>query len=221
MILKDIQDIIEMCKKAGCSQKTVQYSVYVYKMYLLHFPNKNHKRNDLISSSISLGCKISDYIIDISTSNESIELEMCVSIDFDFNIKDIYKRVEYFINKYNIKKNIAQYLWILINDSMYLPLKKESEKDNLIIGCIHLSYIINKIIEENDTRENDIKENDTRENDTRENDTRENDTRENDTREHIPNLNITELNIPELNIPNLNGHSEQIINELLSLYEND
>lgn len=157
---KDIEKIILTCKKIGCTQKIVQYSVSIFKLYVNN--SKDEDVDSVIAASILLGCKISNYIIDINrlTKNKSkvieIEFDICKVLDFDFNQEDIYTKLVCYLTKYNISQDVAQYVWIFINDSVFIDISKY-DYDSIILACINLACLVfdidNKIEVNNSVKE--------------------------------------------------------------------
>ncbi|KAF9761505.1 Apolipophorin [Nosema granulosis] len=126
---RDIKDIITISKNIGAYQKSVQYSVYCY-MSHLYKKNRKYENVYLVTSSVLLGCKISNFIpkMDILLENifihfklnleeneieefrdevVKLELQMSVSLDFKFDIEDQYSRLKEFGEKYKLEKDCA------------------------------------------------------------------------------------------------------------------
>ncbi|EQB61072.1 cyclin-like protein [Vairimorpha apis BRL 01] len=127
----NISFLIDICKQIGCPQRIIQYVSFIY-----------YKR-----------CKIDNYFIDVefltkkiphndNISKEKVdefELQICIEIDFNFNIQDVYK----LIKELNVEKKLLKIIWIFINDSFYLPLRMKYNNEDILMSCLYLAEIIN------------------------------------------------------------------------------
>jgi hypothetical protein len=161
--IKIIKDILTISKNIGLHQKSVQYSTFCYMKYV----QENNKVKDhslLVTSSIFLGNKIANYVLKFETIIENVlitydlnfdeqelkefkdkvirlELDMTVSLDFDFNIQDQYDKIMNYSNELKNEmdtdkhKLIIQSLWIFINDSLFYPFDQEV----IFKSCLYLS----------------------------------------------------------------------------------
>ncbi|WUR02909.1 cyclin-like protein [Vairimorpha necatrix] len=152
MTFKDIQEIVNKCRNLGCTQRSVQYCTNLYKIYK---KEGTGDRDTIINTCIVLGCKISNYIInnkDLLVNNSNIELEICKIMDFDFEMVDIYKNINLYVEKYKLTRLMTQYLWVFLNDTVYLETYQEDE-ELLIKACVKLVCMVLKIEREVETDE--------------------------------------------------------------------
>lgn len=145
----NISFLIDICKQIGCPQRIIQYVSFIY------YKSKNLDKENInfLLSLIILGCKIDNYFIDVefltkkiphndNISKEKVdefELQICIEIDFNFNIQDVYK----LIKELNVEKKLLKIIWIFINDSFYLPLRMKYNNEDILMSCLYLAEIIN------------------------------------------------------------------------------
>lgn len=162
---KHVADIVSISKLAGIPQKTIYSALNIYYKYT----KASSRYEDIVSvgaACIMLSGKIcgsirsleqilrasySYYKLEVQdvsfeqNYNNAIETELriCIALDFNFKIKDVYGYLERMCIEHNISKSMAQTIWIALNDSMYLPLTLVFCTKNIVLGCILISSIIN------------------------------------------------------------------------------
>jgi hypothetical protein len=163
---KDIRDIMSICKILGISQKTAYGTVEIYHRYMI----ATHRCENIISmiaACIMLTGKISNALRsaqkilqachsyfgvgeDEQAFDENyrdtidIEMRICIGIDFDLQIQDYYGSLEELCKEYDVDKATAQCIWIILNDTVYLPLVLAFCTRSVVVGCMAVANMIDQ-----------------------------------------------------------------------------
>lgn len=159
---EDILPLTTVCKTLCLPQKVLAVSQYIF---LAAKAECRIEPDDivLISSAVSLACKISEtlrpvdkilhvvaalYSTEVDQQLQSMyieaitrtEIEMCVIIDFNFEITDIYTRLEKLCKEMHLDMSSKKRCWIMLNDMMQTPLPIYFTIDELLICLLFINY---------------------------------------------------------------------------------
>lgn len=163
--------LTRICKELAIPQKTLSvayYLLYVAKAELMLEPDDIV----LISAIINLSSKICEtyrassivfkhvtsyYEMPIEDSmkklyNDAIaktEIDICVLIDFDFEMADLYNRLQHVckINKFD--QFFSKKAWVFLNDIMTTPISAFFNIPEIITSALFLSFIVEFLVKSN------------------------------------------------------------------------
>jgi len=160
---EDLRTIATVCKILCLPQKTLATSQYIF---LAAKAECRIEPDDivLISSAVSLACKVSEtlrpvdkilqvvarlYSTDVDHQllplyTEAIthtEIEMSVIIDFNFEITEIYTRLEKLCKEMHLDTSSSKRCWIMLNDMMQTPLPIYFTSDELLTCLLFINHL--------------------------------------------------------------------------------
>ncbi|ELA42837.1 uncharacterized protein VICG_00152 [Vittaforma corneae ATCC 50505] len=163
----DMLAISDICKALHLPQKTLAISNHIF------FAAKAESKIEpddvvLISSVINLACKICEtlrplekimhlaskhYSIEIdqsimelyTTSINKTEIELSVVLDFNFEISEIYTRLERLCKEKQFDSVFSRRCWIMLNDIMQTPLSIYFTIDELLTCTIFTNYVASEL----------------------------------------------------------------------------
>lgn len=135
--LKDIKTIINICKSMKLGQKIIYGSVLIYYKHI--FILQTTDKPTFFSACIGLASKLLEdaqkykEIIyhthketktnkNISEDVLNLELELLIASQFEINLTDLYAYIQKTCTDHCLRKSICRKSWLLLNDSVYLPL---------------------------------------------------------------------------------------------------
>lgn len=164
---EDVLAIASICKTLVLPQKTLAVTQHLF------FATKAESRIEpddvvLISSAVSLACKTSEtlrpiekivqavakiYLLDIDEkllpmyveAIANTEIEIAVIVDFDFEITEIYTKLEKLCKETHLDSTSSKRCWIMLNDIMRIPLSIYFTIDELLTGVLFINYSYNTI----------------------------------------------------------------------------
>lgn len=163
---KEIQMLIQLAKMVHLPQKTVGIALQLY-----HISKRDLRiePDDVVlhCACLNLACKISDLRFAISKiftaaieqldmdvdgnivslyidSIHKTEADICLIIDFDFNMADVYETLERICEEHLLPARYRKVCWILLNDSLQIRIIIDIPVEKLIYACIFIQFISEK-----------------------------------------------------------------------------
>jgi transcription initiation factor TFIIIB Brf1 subunit/transcription initiation factor TFIIB len=163
---KDVGDIVSICKTLGVPQKSIYSTVEIYYRYAVA-TQRCENIISVVSACVMLAGKITNTLrslqkilhacheyYNVEDDEEafeenyrdaiSIELNICIAIDFDFQVSDFYGCLEKLCGECCIDKGRAQTIWIILNDTVYLPLVLAFCARSVVVSCMFIACMIDE-----------------------------------------------------------------------------
>ncbi|AFM98976.1 hypothetical protein EHEL_090810 [Encephalitozoon hellem ATCC 50504] len=159
--IKNIRDIVSISRLLGMPQKTTYFTSAVYYKYI-SMP-KSRKTIPIGAACILLSGKVNgslrslEQILKASYKHHGvdpekffqddykdaidIELHACIAMDFDFDMDDPYSFLEKICMDNDVDRSRAQTMWVMLNDTMYLPLILSFSIRSIVVSCMFVSDI--------------------------------------------------------------------------------
>lgn len=159
--------VTNVCKALSLPQKTLAVSNYIF------FAAKAESKIEpddvvLVSSVVSLACKACEtlrplekilqlvskqYSVEISqsiaelyvTSINKTEIELSTVLDFNFEVSEIYAKLEKLCKEKRFDSIFSRRCWIVLNDIMSTPLSIYFTVDELLTCAIFVNHAANEI----------------------------------------------------------------------------
>lgn len=168
---KDASILLSICRTLYLPQRTLAISLHIY------FVAKSESKLEpddvvLMSSAIDLACKICEtqrpiekilhlagknYNIEIEheivdlyiVSINKTEIEMAAILDFNFEITEIYNKLERMCKENQFDSLLRKRCWITLNDIMSIPSSIRYSINEIITCTIFINYCVSyKLIDE-------------------------------------------------------------------------
>ncbi|AFN83740.1 cyclin-like protein [Encephalitozoon romaleae SJ-2008] len=158
---KNIRDIVSISRLLGMPQKTTYFTLAIYYRYILMM--KSRKTIPIGAACILLSGKVNgslrslEHILKASYKHYDvdpekffqedykdaidIELHACIAMDFNFEMEDPYGFLEKLCMDNDIDRSRAQTIWVMLNDTMYLPFILSFSIRSIVVSCIFISDV--------------------------------------------------------------------------------
>lgn len=155
----NIRGIASVSKSLGMPQKITYFTLAVYYRCILMRKSKGiiptgaacimlsgKVNGSLRSLDQILRASYKHYGVDPARSFQEdyrdaidIELHACIAMDFNFDMDDPYGLLEKICGDNNIDRPRAQTMWVVLNDTMYLPLTLCFSIRSIVMSCVLVS----------------------------------------------------------------------------------
>jgi hypothetical protein len=162
--MKDVEDIVDICKALGIPQKSIYSTVEIYYKYAVSTQCRENMMS-LAPACVMLVGKITNTLRSLHKilhachehyelgDGECVfeenyrnaiatELRICIEIDFDFRVNDPYGCLEKLCRDCCIDKDRAQTIWAILNDTAHLPLILAFCARTIVISCMFVACMI-------------------------------------------------------------------------------
>ncbi|ADM12209.1 cyclin-like protein [Encephalitozoon intestinalis ATCC 50506] len=159
---KNVRDIVNISRLLGMPQKATYFTLAIYYKYI--FMLKDREAIPIGAACILLSGKVNGSLRSLGqilrTSYKyygmdperffqedykdaiDIELHACIAMDFNFEMEDPYGFLEKMCMDNDIDRSRAQTIWVMLNDTMYLPFVLSFSIKSIVVSCIFISDIV-------------------------------------------------------------------------------
>ncbi|CAD27057.1 CYCLIN C-LIKE PROTEIN [Encephalitozoon cuniculi GB-M1] len=158
---KNVQDIVNISRLLGMPQKTTYFTLAIYYRYILMPKNRGTIPTSaaciLLSGKVNGSLRSLEQILKTSyryygvdpgrffqedyQDAIDIELHACIAMDFNFDMEDPYGFLEQICMDNDIDRSRAQTVWVVLNDTMYLPFILSFSIKSIVVSCMFISDI--------------------------------------------------------------------------------
>lgn len=164
---QDVRDIVNVSRAVGMPQRVVYSAVDIYYRYRHAYPRLGstvsveaacivlsgkmcgslRSLEQVLRSSYDYHRLDADNVSFEKRYSEAVEAELraCVALDFDLEAKDPYGYLERLCTEHSIDRTTAQTIWVVLNDTMYLPLAPVFCTKSIVVSCVFVSTLIGSL----------------------------------------------------------------------------